>query len=192
MTPGPTFRTDERVQFRLLNTLLGGSFTSRLNMNLREEHGYTYGARSAFAMQPTVGYFVASSSVRADVTGESVKEFLKEFARLRGGDVSAEESKKARETLRADIIQSFAGLSGILSEAEQRIIAGVPFATLAEDMKRIQSTSQEQLNGLASGAVPLDQGVLVLVGDKKTILEQIKDAVPPPEELDIYGRPVVD
>jgi zinc protease len=188
ITPGPAYTTADRVQYRLLNTLLGGSFTSRLNMNLREIHGYTYGARSSFAMQPTLGYFTASSSVRADVTGESVKEFMNEFARLSRGDVSADEAVKARETLRADVIQAFAGLHGVLSEARERTIAGVPFATLAEDMRAMQAATPDLLNRLALKAIPLNQGVLVLVGDKASILDQIKDLVPPPVEVDVHGH----
>jgi zinc protease len=85
VTPGPAFKNEHRPELRLLNTLLGGAFTSRLNQNLREAHGYTYGAGSRFVMDPSTGYFLASSSVRADVTGESLKEFLAEFARLRSG-----------------------------------------------------------------------------------------------------------
>lgn len=190
VTPGPTYHADKRIAYRLLNTLLGGSFTSRLNMNLREVHGYTYGARSSYAMQPAVGYFVASSSVRADVTGESVKEFLHEFDRISKGDISPEEAVKARETLRAELIQSFAGLGGVLAEAEERIIAGKSFASLAEDMKAMQAATAPELNQLAQQAIPLQQGVLVLVGDKKVILEQIKDIVPAPVELDVNGTKV--
>ena len=188
LMPGPRFGDANRVQYNLLNTLLGGSFTSRLNMNLRENHGYTYGARSSFVMGRNVGFAVANSSVRADVTGEAVKEFLHEFKRMREGDVSAEEAGKARETLRTDVIQSFAGLGGVLGEAAGRVVAGVPFDTLGRDMEAMQSTGAEQLNGLAKKALPLENGVLVLVGDKKSILQQIEGAVPAPIEVDVQGN----
>jgi predicted Zn-dependent peptidase len=189
--PGPKYSDQFRVQYRLLNTLFGGSFTSRLNMNLREEHGYTYGARSGFVMRKELGYVTASSSVRADVTGESLKEFLAEFRRVRGGDISAEEAVKARETLRTDIIQSFSGLNGILAEAEQRLAGGVPYETLARDMTTLQSATTEELNKLAAPALPFDKGVLVLVGDKKLILDEIKDlGLPAPVEVTVRGDKV--
>lgn len=187
--PGPKYGDDKRVQYRLLNTLLGGSFTSRLNMNLREEHGFTYGARSRFAMRKDTGYLTASSNVRADVTGASVKEFLKEFERIRKGDIADEEAAKARETLRTDVIQSFQGLNGIIGEGLERIVNGLPFETLGGDVEAMQSVGAAQLNTLGSSAIPLEKGVVVLVGDKKTVLEQIKDLnLPPPIEVDIYGK----
>jgi predicted Zn-dependent peptidase len=188
--PGPTYTTDRRVDYRLLNTLLGGSFTSRLNMNLREEHGYTYGARSSFVMEPSVGYFTAAASVRADVTGESLKEFLHELTRAQKGDITPEEAAKAQATLRADIIESFAGLNGVISEASQRVTAGLPFATVADDINRIPKVKDSDLNAMGPEAIRLNSGVLVLVGDKKVILPQIESLVPTPVEVDIRGRPV--
>ncbi|MEK6675571.1 MAG: pitrilysin family protein [Planctomycetota bacterium] len=187
--PGPKFTDPQRVKYRLLNTILGGSFTSRLVQNLREEHGYTYGARSGFNMRPTTGYMTASSSVRADVTGESIQEFFNELKGIRGGDVSDEETEKARETLRTDVIQSFAGLGGILNEAATRLAAGLTFDTLNDDLKAIQATKTTDLNQLAKPAIPLENGLLILVGDKKTVLEEIKDlGLPKPIEVDVRGN----
>jgi len=188
MMPGAKFADDNRVKYELLNTMLGGSFTSRLNFNLREQHGYTYGARSDFAMHPALGYVVARSNVRANVTGASVKEFLSEFNRIRGGDITDEETTKAREQLRTDVVHSFEGLSGILGEAGQRLIGGVPFETLASDMTAMQSVSAGELNKLAKPAIPYDNGVVVLVGDKKTVLEETKDILPPPVEVNARGE----
>ena len=65
-----------------MNTILGGSFTSRLNQNLREEHGYSYGASSAFDMRRSAGPFLAAAGVQTDKTGESVKEFFNELDRI--------------------------------------------------------------------------------------------------------------
>jgi len=189
--PGPKATDPRRVDYRLLNTLLGGSFTSRLNQNLREQHGYTYGARSRFVMDPRTGYFVASSSIRADVTGAAIAEFLKEFKRLRDGDVSKEEAGKASETLRTDAVQAFEGMNGILGTASELVEAGLPFETLATDLKAMESANAADLNKLARPAIPLENGVLVLVGDKRQILEQIKSLdLPKPIELDAHGAPI--
>ncbi len=103
--PGPKYSDPRRIRFNLLNTILGGSFTSRLNQNLRERNGYTYGARSRFAMSPSTGYLLASSNVQADVTGAALQEFLKEFARIRAGDISTDEARKTRETNRMSKVQ---------------------------------------------------------------------------------------
>src|SRR5207245_9030807 len=62
----------------VMNTILGGSFSSRLNMNLREKHGYTYGASSSFDMRASAGLFVASAGVQTDKTADALKAVLKE------------------------------------------------------------------------------------------------------------------
>jgi zinc protease len=191
ITPGPRYQNQERPRLRLLNTILGGSFTSRLNQNLREKNGYTYGARSAFQMLPSAGYFVASASVKADVTGAALKEFMSEFDRLRQGTVSAEEATKARETIKADTVQDFAGLSGLLGAAVEPLTAGAPFATIGQDLRAMAGVSEKELNALANAAVPIERGVLVLVGDRGLILEQIKDlGLPAPSIVDAQGEPV--
>lgn len=190
-TPAPGYNDARRVPLRLINTLFGGSFTSRLNQNLREKHGYTYGARSSFALRPTTGYFAAGASVRADVTGASLKEFLTEIGGLRGGNISDEEVIKARETLRTDVIQAFAGLGGVLAAASEPLQNGLPFETLASDMAAMTQVAAPGLNALTRAAVPLEQGVIVLVGDKASILKQIAELkldLPAPVEVTVRGE----
>lgn len=190
MMPGPVYGDASRTKIRLLGTILGGSFTSRLNHNLREEHGYTYGAGCRYVMEPSVGYLLAASTVRADVTGASVGEFLKEFRGLRTGDVTGEEAGKARKSDRMDMIQSFAGLNGVLGTAVTLVRNGRPFSDLGEELAAVARVTEGDLNGLARGAVPLETGVLVLVGDKKAILPQLDGlGLPAPIELTVEGDP---
>lgn len=189
--PGPAFAGEQRVPYRLLGTVLGGSFTSRLNINLREDKGYTYGARAGYRMARMAGSFFAGSSVKADKTGPALIEFLKELRGLRTGDVKPAELTKARETIRTDVVQAFQGVSGTLSEAAERVSVGAGYESLAADMTALQAVAVDELNKLANAAVPLEQGVLVLVGDRGLILEQIKSlGLPTPQDVDARGRPV--
>ena len=88
------------------------------------------------------------------------------------------------------MIQSFAGLSGILGAVEPLVVNGLPFQTISADVSAMQKVTAPDLNRLAPRAVPLDQSVLVLVGDKKLILDQIKDLpLPAPVELTPAGDP---
>lgn len=191
--PAPNYADPNRPKLFLLNTILGGSFTSRLNQNLREEHGYTYGARSRFTMNPSVGYFTASSSVRTDVTGASVSEFLKEFAALRSGDVSTGEVRKAVATRRMQMIQSFQGLSGILGTAATLVRNDRPFTELGEELDAMSTVTDHDLNALVRNAVALESGLLVLVGDKKSILTQLEGIdLPTPIQLTVTGDAVKD
>lgn len=186
--PAPNYKDPQRIARELLNTILGGSFTSRLNQNLREEKGFTYGASSRFVMGPSAGYFVAGSDIQAEHTGEAIKEFLAEFKRLRAGDVSKEEAGKSQQTKRLDYVQSFEGLAGVLNTAANLEENGLPFSTLGDDLAAIGTTTDADLNKLAGPAIPLEQAVLVLVGDKKTILEQLKGLdLPTPVELTVEG-----
>jgi len=191
IAPAPVARDAARVPLRLMNTILGGSFTSRLNQNLREGKGYTYGARSIMAMGPSAGYFVAQASVRADVTGASLVEFAREFARLRTGDVTDAEVGKARETLRNDIVTGFVGNEGLIGAAAELIEAGLPLESLAADMREMGEATEATLNNTAKTAVRLDEGVLVLVGDKRTILPQLEGlGLQTPVEYTAAGEPV--
>lgn len=191
--PGPKYTTPDRVRLEMLNTILGGSFTSRLNQNLREDKGYTYGARSSFNMAPSTGYFSAGADVQAEHTGAALKEFFAEFKKLRGGDISSEEAGKARETNRMDLVQSFQGLSGLVATAELLEQNGLPFDTIGDDLGQMTKINSDDLNSIASSAIPLDQALLVLVGKKELIESQIKDmGLPAPEQLTTRGEAVAD
>jgi zinc protease len=190
--PGEAYQTPNRVVLNLINTILGGSFTSRLNQNLREQHGYTYGARSGFHMEPSMGYFTAGADVQAEHTGEALKEFLKEFERIRGGDISKDEAAKARETNRVEFVESFQGLRGILGTAEELEEVGLPFTTIGDDLAKLKGVSEADLNSQIKAAIPLENGLLVLVGDKKTVMEQLKGLqLPTPSEYTVSGEPAV-
>jgi predicted Zn-dependent peptidase len=191
MMPGPLYTDAQRWSYELFGTILGGSFTSRLNQNLREEHGYTYGAGCGYSMNRSVGYFVASSRVRVDVTGASIGEFMKEFKAIRGGNVSEEEAGKARSSERLEMIRSFAGLNGILSAASTLIENGRPLSDLDREMSQVAGITERELNAIAHDAIPLETGVLVLVGDKATILPQLEGlGLPRPIQWTVDGGPV--
>ncbi|MFH1279119.1 MAG: pitrilysin family protein [Candidatus Eisenbacteria bacterium] len=187
--PGPLGNDPDRVGYELVNTVLGGSFTSRLNANLREKNGYTYGAGSRYMMNPSAGYQIAFSDVQAEVTGAALGEFFKEFDNIRGGDITPEEARKTRETNRMDTVQSFQGLGGLVGTAMQFEFLGRPFAAIGDDLGAMARITEGDLNALAAKTVPLDRGLLVLVGDKDVILEQIRDLdLPAAEVMDVNGE----
>ena len=186
--PAPVFADPARPKLRLLGTILGGSFTSRLNQNLREKNGYTYGASSRFGLGRATGSFSAGADVTAKVTGASLRELLSEFSRLSGGDVTPEEAGKARDIVMSGAVQGFSGLSGILATATNYAELGAPFETLGEDLVAQSSIDAAALNAAAKTAIALDRGVLVLMGDKAAILPQLKDLpLPVPVEVDTWG-----
>lgn len=194
LLPAPTYRDPARIRLEVLAAALGGSFTSRLNQNLRELHGYTYGAGCAFALGPTRGWFGARTNVQTAVTGPALKELFAEFARLRreqGGDVTADEIAKVQRTMLAETAASFQTLGGAIGSAVELVMNGLPYEQLARDLAALTATTAEMVNQNSRADLDLDHGVLVLVGDKKKILEQIQGlGLPTPEERDARGRPV--
>lgn len=189
--PGPDMTDPARAEYSVLNTLFGGSFTSRLNANIREEHGYAYGAGSGFMMEPKAGAFSCRAAVKADVTGPALAEFLKELARLNVGDITDDEAAKARQTVRTETIQDLSGLRGPMTIAADRARSGLGFETVGLDLTQAAATTTAALNARARTAAPMDRAVIVLVGDKKLILEQIKPLkLPAPIELTPEGEPV--
>lgn len=189
--PAPKYASPERNALDLLGTILGGSFTSRLNQNLREDKGYTYGARCNFSLNPNAGYFSAASRVRADVTGASIGEFLKEFKAIRGGDITDQETAKSQATVRMQTVQSFAGLAGMIGAATELVRNGRPLTELSSDLDAMKNVTTDQLNKLANSAIPLEKAVLVLVGDKATILPQLEGlGLPDPQEYSPEGDPL--
>ncbi|MBL8760063.1 MAG: insulinase family protein [Phycisphaerae bacterium] len=191
LAPSVSAGDASRVGLRLMSTILGGSFTSRLNQNLRERNGYTYGARCSFTHTAHTGWFGAGAAVQSEVTGKALKEFMNEFDAIRSNTITPDELTKARETLRTEAARQFSTLGGFVSTAESLLEDGLSWGSIAADMDAMEKVSLEQLNELASKALRLDKGVLVLVGDKKLIEEQIKDlGLPAPIEVDVDGRPV--
>jgi zinc protease len=171
--PGEPYASPNRVAIEAISTLLGGTFTSRLNANLREAKGYTYGASARSVFENALGYVTAASSVRADVTGASVQEFLNEFANLRTGDIKDEEALKARASMRTDTIASLESVGGLVGTLEALHVHGQTMDDLARELLSYSEITAAKLNPLAKQSVSLDNAVLVLVGDKDLILKQI-------------------
>lgn len=179
VAPAPAYGDAGRVRRNLLGMALGGTFTSRLNQNLREQHGYTYGARASFSAGPWRGWFVAQTSVETSVTGASLKELFAELARLRatgGGDLSPDEVAKVQKTQRADAAEARGSLDGLLGEHVELVLEGVPIDQTGRDLATAAALTAADLNAASRGDIDLEHAVLVLVGDRARILAQLGDA----------------
>ncbi|MCW5768003.1 MAG: insulinase family protein [Phycisphaeraceae bacterium] len=188
--PAPPYDSPARAVNTMINTLFGGSFTSRLNQNLRERNGYTYGARSSISPFRTRGMLTAGAAIRADATGPAVAEFLKEFDALRNATIDQSELAKSRETVKADLVESYQGLAGLLANATRPLAVGMSYEAIAKDLLELDTITVDAINKAAARAVDLDRAVLVLVGDKTLILNQLEGLkLPTPIEVDVHGAP---
>ena len=167
----------ERATRECLNTLFGTTFTSRLNRNLREEHGYTYGARSAFRQRANQHELLAWSSVDSEVTGAALGELRNEFQALATGDVTADELAKAVRTVRYDLVgtaETTGSLAGTLTELAA---SGRPLDAIAVAFANLERVDLAAVNSLArSGLYDWGSLLVVLVGDAASVTAQLEAA----------------
>ncbi len=152
----------------VLNTILGGSFTSRLNQNLREQHGYAYGAGSTFDMRRVSGSFLAAAGVQTDKTGESVGEFFKELTGVLK-PISADEVARARNYVALSYPRNFETTRDIAAELAEMIVYDLPEDYFNTYVQKIQAVTPEQVQAAAKKYIQPDKFAVVIVGDRKSI-----------------------
>lgn len=151
------------------NTILGGQFNSRINMNLREKHGYAYGASSAFAFARDGGPFLIRASVKGESTAASVAEALKEVERLRGGDVTPEEIRQAKEYLSRSLARRFETALQVAGELSVIEVFKLPDNYLQTYADRIEAVTLGDVQRAAREYLDPARMSVVLVGDRKNI-----------------------
>jgi predicted Zn-dependent peptidase len=165
--------TPDYFALRVLNTILGGAFTSRLNTNLREEHGYAYGASSVFEMRGAAGPFFAAAGVQTDKTSESLQEFFRELEGIRQPIPSAE-LEKAKNYLALSFPRNFETTAGIAASLAQLFVYGLPDEYYATFTGRIRSVTAADLQRAAARYVQPDKFAVLVIGDRKTVESRIK------------------
>ena len=178
------------VPIDVMNTELGGFFTSRINLNLRERHGFTYGASSAFAFRRGPGPFMVATGVRTDVTAAALEQIFNEIERMRTTFPTPEELTTAKDS----IARSLPGLFETTPQAASSI--GQLFAyNLAPDYYRwlpgqIDSVTAEDVRRVAETYLKPSQMVVVAVGDRAKIEPELaRLQLGPIEVRDSAGNP---
>ena len=167
-TVGVARSTPAYFPLQVLNTVLGGSFTSRLNQNLREEHGYAYGANSRFDMRLAPGPFVAAANVQTDKTAESVTEIFNELAAIRE-TISADELAKAKNYLSLGFPGAFETIEDLAARIEELAIYGLPDRYYAEYTAAVGGVTAAAAQRAAALHIEPDTLAVVVVGDRTRI-----------------------
>ena len=160
--------TPDYFPIQVLNTILGGSFSSRLNMNLREQHGYTYGASSNFDMRAAAGPFAAAAGVQTDKTAESLKEFFNEFDAILK-PVPAEELSRAKNYVALRYPAGFETTGDISRQLENALIFHLPDDYFGTYVQRIQAVTAADVQRVAQKYIAPGRFAVVVVGDRKVI-----------------------
>jgi zinc protease len=171
---GPVRTTPDWFALEVLNTIVGGAFTSRLNQNLRETHGYTYGAFSQFAPRRLGGAFVALASVVTAKTDSSLIEFLKELRRIRDDTVAAPELAKAKAYLTLGLPGDFETTGGAAARFRELLSFGLPLDYYDHYVDRINAITAADVQRVARQYIDPDHFDIVVVGDKSQIEAGIK------------------
>jgi predicted Zn-dependent peptidase len=190
--PVPAPDGADRVKRQCVNTLFGASFTSRLNQNIREKNGFSYGARSGFAEDAGQWLLTSGSAVQTQVTGPALREFRHEFTGLATGNVTADELEKAVRTVRFDL-ETTGNTTAAAAEAVSGLLRnGRPADAVRQDLAQVPGIDLEAVNALArSGLYRWDDLLVVLVGDKAEVLPQLAaEGFPAPTLLDADGKPL--
>jgi zinc protease len=161
---------------QVMNSILGGQFSARVNMNLREDKGYTYGARTGFSFRKGAGPFSASAGVQTAVTKESVVEFMKELNGIRGAiPVTQEELEYNKQSLIRRFPAGFETTNQIAGQLSNLVIYDLPDSYFNEYIAKINAVKLEDVNRVANKYLSPDKMAIVIVGDKSVIEPKLKE-----------------
>jgi predicted Zn-dependent peptidase len=188
---GITRDNPDYYAIQVLNTILGGSFTSRLNQNLRETHGFTYGASSAFAARRLPGPFTAEASVVTAKTDSSLIEFFRELRRIRDSIVPGEELAKAKAYLTLGLPGDFETTQGTAGRLGALWQNDLPLSWYTTYAQRINAVTAADVQRVARRHIRPDEFAIVVVGDRSTIEAGIRALNEGPISLrDLWGQEI--
>jgi zinc protease len=166
---GVARNTPDYPAIEVMNSELGGLFSSRINLNLREEHGYTYGASSYFVYRRSLGYFVTGGGIRTDATAPAVTQILNEIHRMIDTQMTPAElslTKDSQARSLPGMFEASYGAAGALSEIFMYGLAPDYFGTLPE---RLNAVTAQDAQAVAKKYLHPDQMILICVGDRAKI-----------------------
>ncbi|HEY8164908.1 MAG TPA: pitrilysin family protein [Gemmatimonadaceae bacterium] len=182
--------TRDYFALTVLNTILGGSFTSRLMQNLRETHGYTYGARSSFDMRKSAGPFTASAEIVAAKTDSALMEFMKELNGVRD-TVPSIELSKAKRYLQLGLPSDFETTQQIARAMIPIATYGLPLDFYNTYVQNIEAVTQADVQRVARQYITPGSFAIVIVGDRKSIEPGLKGVNTAPISIrDFFGQPI--
>ena len=174
LLPGIAAQNQKAAPLALLNTALGGSFTSRLNQNLREDKAWTYGAGSAFQETRGQGCFIARAAVKASVTGPAVEQMLHEIRKLADGGLTSEELRKVRARDLLDLVETNETITSTTWRLSTLALLGLSHDHDAVISAERQRATRDQLAALAKSHFDVSQASVIVVGPAAQVSAQLK------------------
>jgi zinc protease len=187
--PGPPRTTPDYYALQVMNTMLGGMFQSRLNANIREEKGYSYGVSSGFAFGKGPGAFRTGGDIVGDKTDAALVEFMKELRGILGArPVTDEELQTAKDSLVQRLPATFASVTAINGAISSLWTQGLPDDYYQRYAKAVAAVTVDDVLRVAKRYIEIDKLAIVIVGDRASIEAPVKSTnIAPIEYLDIEG-----
>ncbi|MBK8164967.1 MAG: insulinase family protein [bacterium] len=166
----------DHTGFEVVNSAFGGQFASRINLNLREDKGYTYGARSQLSAYLHAGVFLMTAPVQTDATAASVRELLAEMAAIRGErPLTGQELADSRARLVQGFPQRFETYGGTARQLGDLLLAGLTPAEWQNYRTHIANLTEADLAGVIARHLDPSRVVWVIVGDWNAIRDDLRD-----------------
>jgi zinc protease len=190
-TIGAPRSVSEFQAIQVMNTALGGLFSSRINMNLREEHGYTYGAGSGFDFRRGAGPFAIATGVRTDVTAPAVTEILKEVRGMAESPMKTEELARAKDARTQSLPAGFQTSQAAAASIAQLFIYDLGLDYYSHVAERVSAVSTDEALAAAKKYLVPERMVIVAVGDRAKIEPELRKLnIAPVEVVTPDGKPV--
>jgi predicted Zn-dependent peptidase len=172
----------------VMNLILGGGFY-RLDLNLREKQGWTYGARSTFDSRKTPGPFSAGGEFVAPHSADSVAEILKEISAMRDADVTDAELSRAKDQITKSFPARFATRANVAAQLAELAVFGLPDSYVTNYTRKIAAVTKDDVRRVARKYIDPARLTIVVVGDRKTLADPLAKLAPV-ETRDLDGDPV--
>ncbi|MDX1501437.1 MAG: pitrilysin family protein [Thermoanaerobaculia bacterium] len=176
--PGLSRADPDSTRASLLNAILGGKFTSRINLNLRERHGYTYGAHSGFSRRLVAGPFVVRTAVANPVAAAATREILGELDRIRREPVTQEELEDARQYLLGVFPYTVQTIEGVAGRLGDLAVYGLPDDEYERLPRRLSTLTAEDLLEVARRYLDPERALVVAVGPGDELEDSLAELGP--------------
>ncbi|WP_457389351.1 M16 family metallopeptidase [Roseateles sp. P5_E1] len=190
VSPGPFAAAPDAAAINVMNAALGGLFTSRINNQLREVKGYTYGIHSGYTMGRERGQFGIRGSVRTDVTGPALVDMWKEIEGMRAKPMGAAELGRVRNAQLLSLPGLFDTNLAVVAGYSGNWSAGRPLDAITELPKKVGAVTAATALKAAQQHLDPAQLIVVAVGDKAKIVPQLEAIGRKPEVRDAEGKPL--
>lgn len=172
--PGPCRDTEDYFPLLVANTILGGAFTSRLNMRLREEKAYTYGAGSSFALRAGGGPFMASTAVATAATADAVDVIVTEIARMSSESVPAAELERARSYIVLGLPRTFETTGDIAEHVSEMALYGLAADYYDTYAAHVRAVSAADVEAVSARWLRTEQLTIAIAGDVAAVAGEME------------------